>query len=744
MGKRQNILLERVSIMANKKMKTAVKSVKKQRTKKALKRTKVQSMENKKGVLFSIRAKIFLCFLVPILFLILVGVFSYKKAAAGMYDTFRDSNEQTINMANQYLDVSNSFIEAEALKYAFQSDLGKYMIGLYETDAVQRKTVINSVGSSIRASQAGNDFISNIHIVTEEDVQMLSTKAGGTVMGIYKDYKNEMLGYSDNGKKIPEWVDYHNTLDDTLGLKQSDYIMAYQTTPQSGKGFIVIDVKASAIQQFLDSLDMGDGSIIGFVTQSGREIISEKLPDGQESTRADGETVFYGQDFFNNLEDQQTTKEVSINGKSYLFFYSRMERTNAAVCALVPMEIVNGQADDIRNVTIAVVLIACVVAVLIGIIISTGIQKNMKRISGRLEEVAEGNLTTKVSVKGHDEFNNLAVVANHMINNNKKLVQKVSGATDTLESSAQEVRQASNVMKDYSVNIIQAIDEINDGITKQSEHAEECVRKTDTLSEEIQNVSSIAGQVEGLVSEAENMISHGMQMVQTLGERATKTTDVTIKVETSIEELKKESEIINEFVETITDISEQTNLLSLNASIEAARAGEAGRGFAVVAEEIRKLADHSAEAAGEIQNNVTHITDQTVNSVENAKQARDMVALQTEAVQEVVGVFDDMNQCMQKLFDALKEIVSSTEQADKEREDTLAAVKNISDIIAETAEGTKLVQSVAAKLQENVDTMNQTAQSLGDNMNDLKSEISVFKTESVSYTHLTLPTILRV
>lgn len=729
MGKRQNILLERVSIMANKKMKTAVKSVKKQRTKKALKRTKVQSMENKKGVLFSIRAKIFLCFLVPILFLILVGVFSYKKAAAGMYDTFRDSNEQTINMANQYLDVSNSFIEAEALKYAFQSDLGKYMIGLYETDAVQRKTVINSVGSSIRASQAGNEFISNIHIVTIEDIQMLSTRAGGNVMGIYKEYKDEMLGYSDNGKKLPEWVDYHKTLDETLGLKQSDYIMAYQTTPQSGKGFIVIDVKASAIQQFLDSLDMGDGSIIGFVTQSGREIISEKLPDGQESTRADGETVFYGQDFFNNIEDQQTTKEVSINGKSYLFFYSRMERTNAAVCALVPMEIVNGQADDIRNVTIAVVLIACVVAVLIGIIISTGIQKNMKRISGRLEEVAEGNLTTKVSVKGHDEFNNLAVVANHMINNNKKLVQKVSGATDTLESSAQEVRQASNVMKDYSVNIIQAIDEINDGITKQSEHAEECVRKTDTLSEEIQNVSSIVGQVEGLVSEAENMINHGMQMVQTLGERATKTTDVTIKVETSIEELKKESEIINEFVETITDISEQTNLLSLNASIEAARAGEAGRGFAVVAEEIRKLADHSAEAAGEIQNNVTHITDQTVNSVENAKQARDMVALQTEAVQEVVGVFDDMNQCMQKLFDALKEIVSSTEQADKEREDTLAAVKNISDIIAETAEGTKLVQSVAAKLQENVDTMNQTAQSLGDNMNDLKSEISVFKTE---------------
>ena len=191
--------------------------------------------------------------------------------------------------------------------------------------------------------------------------------------------------------------------------------------------------------------------------------------------------------------------------------------------------------------------------------------------------------------------------------------------------------------------------------------------------------------------------------------------------------MRKESQIINTFVETITDISEQTNLLSLNASIEAARAGEAGRGFAVVAEEIRKLADDSAKAAGEIRNNVEHIGAQTMNSVESAGQAQSMVALQTEAVEEVVDVFRQMQNRMAQLVEGLKEIVISTERADHERSDTLAAVRNISEIIEETATSTETVSEVAGKLLQNVEKLNKTAGALGENMEGLKAEISVFK-----------------
>ena len=689
-----------------------------------------QKKSGKSSKLLSIRNKIVVCFLVPIVFMVIFGVSAYQKSAEGLSEKFTDSTLQTMRMATENLNMSCDFIRSEGLKYAYDDDLRKYFLGMFEDNPVDNLNFLTSTKSNLLSVQTSNPFISHMHIIPKKGVNLLSTKLSSGVDGFLDEYKEDVAS-GEGRRSIPQWIDSHPVLDEKVTETEKDYIMAFEMMSQSNNACVVIDIKPSAITDFMEEIDIGDGSIIGFVTPGGRELVVENVEEGKESVLPEEGNVFSGQEYYTAVMGEAVadagTAEVDFQGEKYLFIYSHSADIGFTTCALVPMRVVTSQATEIRNMTIGLVILACVIVVIVGIFITAGIENNMRRISRKFGDVAKGDLTVTVSAKGHDEFQDLAGSATNMITNTKKLVNQVSNATGELEVSAQNVGQASELIHEYSQDITRAIGEINEGMEEQSRHAQECVEKTDILSNEIQEVSHVVERVEKLVGETEGMINKGMEIVQVLGDRAGETTQMTVKVSESIESLRKESEIINSFVATITEITEQTNLLSLNASIEAARAGEAGRGFAVVAEEIRKLADDSAKAAGEIRNNVANITAQTQNSVESASQAKAMVELQTKAVEEVIAVFREMQERMGQLIEGLKDIVVSTEKADGERSAAVAAVKNISDIIEETAGSAETVNDVANKLLNHVEKLSTTASVLDENMEGLKNEISVFK-----------------
>ena len=651
-----------------------------------------QKKSGKSSKLLSIRNKIVVCFLVPIVFMVIIGVSAYQKSAEGLSEKFTDSTLQTMRMATENLNMSCDFIRSEGLKYAYDDDLRKYFLGMFEDNPVDKLNFLTSTKSNLLSVQTSNPFISHMHIIPKKGVNLLSTKLSSGVDGFLDEYKEDVAS-GEGRRSIPQWIDSHPVLDEKVTETEKDYIMAFEMMSQSNNACVVIDIKPSAITDFMEEIDIGDGSIIGFVTPGGRELVVENVEEGKESVLPEEGNVFSGQEYYTAVMDEAVadagTAEVDFQGEKYLFIYSHSADIGFTTCALVPMRVVTSQATEIRNMTIGLVILACVIVVIVGIFITAGIENNMRRISRKFGDVAKGDLTVTVSAKGHDEFQDLAGSATNMITNTKKLVNQVSNATGELEVSAQNVGQASELIHEYSQDITRAIGEINEGMEEQSRHAQECVEKTDILSNEIQEVSHVVERVEKLVGETEGMINKGMEIV--------------------------------------TEITEQTNLLSLNASIEAARAGEAGRGFAVVAEEIRKLADDSAKAAGEIRNNVANITAQTQNSVESASQAKAMVELQTKAVEEVIAVFREMQERMGQLIEGLKDIVVSTEKADGERSAAVAAVKNISDIIEETAGSAETVNDVANKLLNHVEKLSTTASVLDENMEGLKNEISVFK-----------------
>ena len=702
----------------------------------------------KQSILFSIRNKIFICFLVPIAFMIVVGIAAYQKSSEGMQDKFQESTEQTMKMLGEYIQMSNSFVETEALKYSMDAQLNSWALGMLDDDMNATADIVKLTKTNITSSKKSNDFISNIHIIPNAEKKLMTTRAGQTGTNDPQGFLEEYLAdVPMDGKKLVRWIDSHDVLDTNLELSQDDYIMSYQLQSNNKQYCVIVDISAEYYETFFEGIDLGKGSILGLVTANGRELLHESIEEGDKSAIVEGEPVFFGRDFYTAILPAQTEEEadkkdkeeeeailhgsaeVKYNGKDYIFIYNRLEDNNSTVCALVPMKVVTGQAESIKTLTVGLVVAAIIIAGLIGVGIASGIQRNMKRIAKRFGEVANGDLTVTVTAKGRDEFVGLAQSATNMIYNNKKLVAKVNDSTNDLAASASEVKSASEIISGYSEDITRAISGINEGMERQSKYALACVEKTDALSQDIKEVSDTVEKVEVLVSNTENMIENGMTMIQQLGESAEETTAITAQVGDSVEALKKETSIINQFVEMITDISEQTNLLSLNASIEAARAGDAGRGFAVVAEEIRKLADSSAKAAGNIQDNVKNITKQTESTMADAKRAEEKVAAQSVVVEKVVSIFQEMNAQMEELVGGLDAIVESTGKADAERKETLESVKNISDIIEESAGSVRDVNGVTEKLLQNVDNLNKVSDILNVNMTDLKAEISAFKTE---------------
>lgn len=653
-----------------------------------------------------------------------------------MSQRFQESTLQTVKMATAYVDMSCQFIEAEGMKYAFDRELNQYFKGSL-SDPIVKNEMTSRVQSEILSSQTVNPFIHNIYIVTEEGTAMPFSKTGRTMDGFFQEYRDSV---STDGK-LDKWIDRHEVLDQKLGYEAKEaeeYILAYEILAEAGNAGIVIDLKSSVIQDFLQKLDMGKDGLIAFITPNGREIVCRSTEPENGSLEAisseaaevtENQVILSKQPFWGELAaapEMEGSQRVELFGEDYFLIYSKSEETGAVVCAMVRCDTVTAQAQEIKSLTMGLVSLACAIVLCIGFIIVVGIQNNMKRISRKFGEVAKGDLTVQVSAKGHDEFVDLADSASHMIRNTKKLVNKVSDATHQLADSAQSVDHVSGIIDTCSQEITDAIGDINTGMEKQAQHAQECVAKTDSLSKEMQKVAHVVAEVEALVNETNTMIWRGMEIIRSLGEKAQETTTITAEVRESIEALCKESETINAFVETITNISTQTNLLSLNASIEAARAGQMGRGFAVVAEEIRDLASDSAKAAGEIRNNVENISAQTMRSVKSAEQAGTMVHMQGEAVSEVTTVFEEMQQRMEQLVSGLTSIVNCTEQADAERKDTVLAVKSISDIMEENAVHAGAVHGIAERLLENVDKLNHTSATLNENMKELESEITVF------------------
>ena len=329
-----------------------------------------------------------------------------------------------------------------------------------------------------------------------------------------------------------------------------------------------------------------------------------------------------------------------------------------------------------------------VLMVLTALLVSNVITKSLNVVVSSLDEMSQGtaNLTARLDETSKDEVGKLVVSFNRFIEKLQGIMENVKGVTVSLGGMSHEMQTISDSV-DMSVSQQQSeTTQVATAITQMASTVSEVARHADAASTE--------------ANEANRHTSTGRQVVQdTVTSMEALSAEVS-RVSDVIHKLADESDKIGGVLDVIRGISEQTNLLALNAAIEAARAGEQGRGFAVVADEVRTLASRTQESTLEIQNMIENLQKGTSDAVEAMTQGSERTSESVEQAGKASEALISIADSISKIGEMNTQIASATEEQSAVAQDIDSKTNSISQLAETTREGTKKAATTSVSLGE--------------------------------------------
>jgi methyl-accepting chemotaxis protein len=669
-------------------------------------------------------------FLIPIAFIIILGVMSYKNASKALVTSYEESTYSSVVTARNYFDLATSAIELRLTQLKGYDSLKDYYSGTYKDDPVTETLTFKEMETYLSTTAFADNLISNIAMFCKRGQAICTTgsfdKTGAELVEAY-ELTDE--GIRDNEAKGGFfWSGRHTFLDDNLAVDSSKPKVPYGFSVSSAfyanglkqLGYMVGDISYELVMEQLKALEVGDESLFLAISADGYEVTSHPI-EGE----AVASQTFY-QDVANGKEVEGSTY-VDYKGEKYLFSYAKVGETGIVVIGMVPYSYLTSQATSILVSTVILVLIAVAVAILVATFIATGMGRTIHRMIKVMRQAAEGDLTVSVRSHRNDEFRVLSDTSNHMISNMKSLIEKANRVKDTMAESTKEVAVATDSLSVATKNISNSIEEIRLGIVQQAEDSEKCLVQSEELGNRVQSMSESIEAIEQLTIGSKEVVNEGVVSITVLKDKANETAQITKTIITDMGSLENESKSIGKIINVINDIAEQTNLLSLNASIEAARAGEAGRGFAVVADEIRKLAEQSMRASNEIGNIIRSIQSKTKHTVETVRVSDDIVKSQSIALDTTVSIFEKINSSVEGIAVKLKDITAGIDNIKEAENTTIVAIESISAVSEETAAASEEVDNAANRQVSTVENLKEATINLTKEAEELNKALNIFK-----------------
>ncbi|HCW53620.1 MAG TPA: methyl-accepting chemotaxis protein [Clostridium sp.] len=660
----------------------------------------------------------------------------------------KEKNNEKMSIKTKLLIVFLSIGIAPILIFAIISGV-IIQSSMYKREVASLKQISSMVTENI--DKWGDD-----NIILAEDIASSQIVLSNDIEGIQKELRNKQA--QDTGILNIMYVDFSgNVLADSLGSKNENinsesyfeevtkgYSYVSNVLKDDNNRYIIfsspIKVDNAITGYIINKVKINSiGECIGKITYSKEGQVYTFNNDGYITYHSDSDKIM-NENILDSKGNLSSAVEKALEGNFNSVNYSYKDEKGVAVYNFIPSlkwgimttipnsDIYKGVKNVFMTFIPVVIIIVAIIIVLV-LYISKIFGKIISDIDLFTQEVASGNLTVNCQLSGAKELVDIGDNLNGMAESLKDLVVSISGKSNFLKNESEKLNGLSISAEDNSRDISKAMEEIAEGSVSQAE-------KTDDVLNHVRELDGRMNQLTQKVEETNDVIKLS-DIALTKGNNGTmelkKSTEEQFRlVAQAVKEVNELGDFIgniDNIIETIQDITEQTSLLALNASIEAARAGESGKGFAVVAEEVAKLADESQKATAQTATILESIRNKTDEARKIMVSIDNGMKRQANTVNETMNIFEEITCADNKISENIKSFSDLSEYIKGFSDELLQLIETLASSAEESA---AVSEEVTASSDDQLNVVGKVKMS-GDNIlqivNELKENIDKFKTE---------------
>ncbi|MEE3467297.1 MAG: methyl-accepting chemotaxis protein [Eubacterium sp.] len=427
------------------------------------------------------------------------------------------------------------------------------------------------------------------------------------------------------------------------------------------------------------------------------------------------------------------TYSLEINGEDFYAYYIPIKNSDGSIVGMYfagkPSAGVN---ETINKKMILIIIIAGVMvllAAIVSFIAASVISKVISNVQILVGEVALGNLDVHIPDKFQKRRDELGVMTRslqRLLDALRRVISDIVRSADEVETDAEEMTDMIQNTTSNSNEVTSAVNNIADGAVSQAQDAEKATQNVNDMGNAISEIVEKVDKLTVTSNEIDRARDEAESIIRELSESSDRTIEAVGVIGKQVKLTDESVSRISDAIVMITNIAEETNLLSLNASIEAARAGEAGKGFAVVASEIQKLAEESGKSAETISRIIDNLSKESKNTVEAMNRVQEIIEVQQEKLSETREKFDGVGNGIRDSLLEIEEIGRDTRECDEARRHVTDLIQNLSAVSSENATETKETMASMKELSDYMLQLNEHAADLRRLSEELDDEVHYF------------------